>query len=401
MGKINSLLNKNKDVLFYTAINYVDKALFFILPLLVLELLNDKSTYNTIEYIYSIASIIATFVDGGGRSYYFFAYRNTENRRGLVIRKFRLFLKIVGLLLIILSVWAGVSKLLGYEWLLFSYIGVRAIYIYVSSFLNYHFRLQDKPSKIFKVTLSVSLASILIVLIWYFLGAQLPLYMYFLPMFLMEIAIIVNQKNFKPNEHDYDYVKKAFKFAWPLLINVILIALVNNYGKIYSYQNLSEQEMFELSFTLRIAFVIHIAHSSVYGFLAKKIYVNDSMSTMVSVIKQYSLFLFIAFAGAAVLLYGYIMIINDGQMFEIAWVWIFVYTLLWCYLGFFEGFLSKYNKNDKILIFTLISSAFFGAYLLYKNTGIQINDIILSMNIFIIVNLSLVLFYVKKQKIFK
>ena len=70
-----------KEGLFnYTFWNLLDKGLVFLLPLTLVYLFNTKQKYVELEYVISIVTIIATFVDLGINGYMFYHYQNAKNK---------------------------------------------------------------------------------------------------------------------------------------------------------------------------------------------------------------------------------------------------------------------------------------------------------------------------------
>lgn len=394
-------LKAKKEILLYTVLNYFDKGLFFLFPLLVLHLLDDKDLYNSIEFVYSISSIAIIFLDGGLRSYYFYAYKESSNGDQLIAEVKSLFDRLISIYILLVLTFGIISYSmnLGYE--LYFIIAVRAIYLLISSFLNYYYRLIEKPLHIYKFTILSSIGMILVIVICKFFNVQANLTLLFLPFILLEVILLIwNNKKGINLSIDKSLLKKSMIFSWPIIINVLLVTIVNNYGKIYAYQFLSEEEMYQLSFTLRISLIIQLAHASVYGFLGKKIYTNKTYAGIKKIFLEYLVFLVVAMAGAVGLLLIYFEVEYDGEQFSIFWPGIYLYTMLWCLQGFFEGFLSKHNRNKNLLIYSGISSSIFVLLLVYFGNTITVNLIILCMIVFVVVNFSLILLYIKRKRLF-
>ena len=52
-------------------LSYCDKAVIFLLPILVLQVFKDQTVYLSIEYIYSVTIVIIPFLDLGLVGYFF------------------------------------------------------------------------------------------------------------------------------------------------------------------------------------------------------------------------------------------------------------------------------------------------------------------------------------------
>ena len=73
------MIKKLQNIYSYSVLNFLDKGLIFITPLLILKFFDDKVLYNTIEYIYSISAILVIFLDLGLKNYTFFYLKKSKN----------------------------------------------------------------------------------------------------------------------------------------------------------------------------------------------------------------------------------------------------------------------------------------------------------------------------------
>src|SRR5690606_29574424 len=85
------------------ALSYLDKAIIFLLPLLVFQFFKDQRVYVSIEYIYSVTTVIIPLIDLGLSGYFFYAYRNSDNLEATLktfvqtFQRLYLLLSIIGL----------------------------------------------------------------------------------------------------------------------------------------------------------------------------------------------------------------------------------------------------------------------------------------------------------------
>src|ERR1700733_15222255 len=68
----------------HSILNYLDKAVSLISPIVILKFLHNNLLYNKIEYILSSSIILSVFWDGGLASYYFYGYRISSDREKYV-----------------------------------------------------------------------------------------------------------------------------------------------------------------------------------------------------------------------------------------------------------------------------------------------------------------------------
>ena len=83
------------------ALSYFDKAVIFLLPILVLQLFKDQTVYLSIEYIYSVTIVVIPFLDLGLAGYFYYIYRNKEDKQAILKKVLRIFHLLYGVLLII------------------------------------------------------------------------------------------------------------------------------------------------------------------------------------------------------------------------------------------------------------------------------------------------------------
>src|SRR5690606_23910727 len=75
-------------------LTYTDRALSFLLPLVVLSFFG-QTPYNVVELVFSYASLLYIVLDAGFSSYLFFGYRNAPAKEEFVLsakKNFRLLL---------------------------------------------------------------------------------------------------------------------------------------------------------------------------------------------------------------------------------------------------------------------------------------------------------------------
>src|SRR5690606_39088827 len=79
LEKIIGFFNNNKTLFRFMSLSYLDKAIIFLLPLLVFQFFKDEKVYVSIEYIYSVTTVIIPLIDLGLSGYFFYVYRNSKN----------------------------------------------------------------------------------------------------------------------------------------------------------------------------------------------------------------------------------------------------------------------------------------------------------------------------------
>lgn len=364
------LLKKNKILFLYAIFNYIDKGISLIIPLTILKLFNDLEYYNSIEYILSSSIILSTVLDLGLSSYYFFGYRN-EEEKVLYVKKieqcysFLFFIEFI--IIIIFLVYYGVNK--NENLMFFICIMIRSVFVSFSTFKLNTYRLTNSPHRIFLITIPVNLVAFLIFIlgynyssgvIWYFSGLLIFELLFLFrsiysnKMFLFkDIAIIL---------------KKGMLYSWPVIINVFVLNYLMNYGKIYAFSHMSTYEMTNISLIQRFMIIITLAHSSAASFYLKQIYDQKKLKIDNKIMKSYNLMIIgaIFIMIFAVLLNNYFNFIGHIN-FNIQFVFLLIFYILNSYSAFFGTYFSVLNKNKiRLLACSSLLIIFIGSIWIIK-----------------------------------
>lgn len=404
MNIISTVFKKYKGLIFFTSLNYFDKLIAFSLPLLVLYLTKSRAIYNDIEYVFSVANIAVIFIELGIRIYYFYAYKISDNREELLKQARGYFFMLLGFYLIIaliaFPILISFNQNFNY---LYVFIFIRTLYLFYINFFGNHYRLIDKPSNIFTFTIFPNILSFIFIFLAYKYIGKYYLSFFFLSQALLlsgSIVFIIKYFSFKKINGLFLYILKALKYSWPIIINVLLITFINNYGKIYTYNRLSSADMFQISYILRIALIIQMTHASVMAYYSKQIFVDGLNKINKKLLFIYSLMIFFALA----LIFLFVILFNqidsiDDITINASSLTLILYTILWCYQAFFEIYFNKINKNKTILLYSIVASLAYVTLIIFVHIG-NILQIALIMLTSVIINLSLLLISLKRNKFY-
>lgn len=399
----NKIIN-HRGLIDYTILNYIDKLLVFLAPLIILSVFGDKTIYNDIEYVYSLSAIMLVILDFGITNNLLYEYRSTDDEDKLVNRVvsyFRiqiLFYLLISISLLIYSVITGKG-----EELLF-YVMVRAIYSYFISFYNLYFRLVDKPSKIFLYSIVTNLLTIITCVIFWINTKKIDTHIFFA---VQTIFVVFLGAYFFRKFSKYDfaglmkYVVKSVKYAWPIILNVFLFMIINNYGKLYARNYLTPDEMTHISLVQRLSLFVQLAHGSAAGYLSKRLFLDKCNKINIKILILYSIMLF---GGALVTFMSipFIWYFKKDLCLNLDSVTLLLigYTIAWCYGAYFELYLNKYNKNFFLPIFTGVSAVIF-ICLVHFGPFQPLINISLGMFVSMAINFILILFTVIKIERFQ
>lgn len=398
MKRLVDILRAQKGLINYAILNYFDKGLNFIIPLLVLHGFNDRTLYNEIEYIYSVAAIAVAVIELGVRSYLFYAYRQAEDRdqlvkevKGCFLLQFVLY-QAIGAILVAGAWLMGADA--AWVWL---FIIVRSLYMYFVTFMLGYYVIRDKPSKVYLFSFLVNLATVGLLATIKFSGLEVRVEYLFLSQIGLLAFVIAYFVKFRSETNwrtTAEYIKKALVFAWPIILNVFLFMFISNYGKIYAQNFLSQDEMFHISFAQRIAIIIQLAHVSIAGYLSKRIFIDEKAGVDKKVLILYTVGILGSTFGAVGLLWAMQLFdLSYSIDIDVVTLLIFGYTIAWCYAGFLELYINRMNKNKFVLLFSGVSSCLFVLVLLLK-LGDPLYSISLGMQLSMACNLVLIVSFI-------
>ena len=397
MKKIIQKIYSHRGLIWYTILNCVDKLINFILPILILVLFDNKQLYNEIEYIYSVSLIVIVFIESQ-RYYLFYGYRKSKNRDIFIYESRKLFEISILAYFILGSIYVyidshfqgkGIDKL-------HVYIVIRTLYSCIANFLNSYYRLIDRPSKIFVITILINILTILLLISADNLNFDIGFVYFFIPSLLVVTFILKGVVSLYKNSIDISYVRGMLKYSWPVIISLLSFALVNNYGKIYAFNNMSQQEMYEFSYAMRISLIILMIHTSFWAYYSKTIYLRGRIDS--NLMKWYLLFLLIACLFSISITYLW-NIFFPSKVIALNWgfVLLIIYTFFFCFKSCYEMYFSIWNKNKWLLLFSIISCVI---YLAILHIPYNVTLLLLSTSLAVsgILNFIMVYLYVKIHK---
>lgn len=358
MNIIKAVENR-KDLISFIILNYLDKGLAFLLPLIVLYICDDKTVYNKIEYVYSIAGIAIVFFNLSNFGGFYF-YKESNDRTHFL----KLYQKACSIMLLFM---VAVMLVAAFVWnvlddkitlLLCCCVSARLSYLLFINNDSVYYRLIDKAYKILLFSIVINIISISLVFLFFYFNKDI-IVPYFITGLVIPIVLsircLLNEKTISIHEV-LSYYKDTFFYAWPIFITTFLGMFVNNFGKIFAFNTMSPDEMYSFSYTLRISLIIQLAHSSIMAYFSKRIFLlGYSFKLIVGYLLFISSCVFVSFAA--------LFCLNQLEAFHINITWstlvLFLYTYVFCAASFFGDFFSRRNLNRLTLYATLIATVIY------------------------------------------
>jgi O-antigen/teichoic acid export membrane protein len=402
---VQKFLPKEKiDLLVHTFFNYLDKMVNMLSPLVIIRVLHNELLYNDIEYVLSSSIILSVLVDFGLSSYYFYGYRQSEDKKEYIHTIERSFFLLFALQTVFVFAFVGLYFITKSPFLIvYACILIRTLFLSYTNFKFNTFRVIDKPSKIFFITIPVNLFSLLIFYIAYTYYSKVTIY-YFMGLAVFELVYVVYSflkysdlriKQFWPT------LKTSVIFAWPLMINVFLINTISNYGKIYAFQNLPAASMTRLALLQRFMIIIQLAHTASTSFFLKKIFDKKSVTIDLKVFKSYSSSMVIS----VLLIIGCIQVNNSYGLvkylpFDMSFWFLIVFFIFYAYGAYLSTYFTVLNKNKlRMYSSTVMVVLYMAALWIFKpSTLIQLTLVMLTT---MGINLVFTLYYLNKNGVFK
>jgi len=388
----------------HSILNYADKAINLISPIIILKFLHNDFLYNKIEYILSSSIILSVILDAGLSSYYFYGYRTSEDKEqyferieGTYLTIFT-FQAIVGGLLLLTAILFRSQQILIYCCLL-----IRGLFLSYTNFKFNTYRVRNEPSKIFLITISVNVISLIVFIILYNINKSQEGF-YFAGFFAFQILVIlfnISKLRFNQFRDTLQIIKVGFLFSWPLVINVFILNIITNYGKVYAFNHLSSHNMTTLSVLQRFMVIIQLAHTSSISFFLKKIFDAEVPVLEGEMFRKYSTMLlgsiFLVVAGIAV--NNFFHLVKPIE-FDGVFVATIVFYVFNCYCAFLGTYFTLFNKNKVRLVSSIaVVLIYFAALWILKPQTLLALMLIMVGVIFL--NLIYILLFLARKKIIR
>lgn len=405
ISTIKKKIIEKKSFLNFFLLTYVDKTISFILPLSILFVLKDKALYTLVEVSFSYASIAMVLIELGLSNYLFWGYKEAENKHDF-LEKAKIYFKASLVFYVLLSVlFFVISPHYSDETLLlFSIVIIRTLFTFYVNFYSNIYRLLDNPSKIYQITIAVNILSLILLILAHLLSVRHAVLYFFLPslaLVIISCVQFVRQIRLFNITDFMTFLKKALLFSWPIIVNVLAMTFINNYARIYAYSFLSEAEMVQISYVMRVGLIVQLTHAAFSSFFSKALFMDESKKFNKSIFGQYSVVMISSMALVISLVQVTNIFFNSYIHIPINWstILFLVYIVLWCYIGYFELYFGVMNANRLVLYFSVVSSV---VYVLMLNIYGEIGLLELSffMVVSAVVNISLVIIGLYRLRVF-
>ncbi len=359
------------------ALSYVDKAVIFLLPIIVLFFFRDKTVYVSIEYIYSITIVLIPLIDVGLSTYFFYQYRNSDDHNKTVETFKKVFQRLY-LVISFLGLFAILLNLFVFEYEKFIvFIVFRVLFVLVTTFLASYYRLINKPEKVVLITIVSNFISLSFLLFYFFFDYDFSLWLIFAGQILFSLFYFFKSFNLvflvKQSTVSFNKIKTVLKgsvlFSWPTIIQIFLIMYITNYGKIHALTNMPIEDGVLLSLIQRFSMVIFLTHSSLLAYMVKSIYIEKNILGINKKILFKYLGLLIMTMIIVMLISGIYLVYNYDQdnvqrPIFIATL-IIVQTFMSCVYAYLELNYGRENKNIIKLYLAIFGAVLFFSLLMF------------------------------------
>ena len=190
-----------KNLYSFSILNFSEKFIAYLCPLLIIQIFGDKNLYNQIELIYSFCVIFNILFDFGLRGYFTYSLRKIKRKKQYSIKVLSyfnsLFLMITIASVLILSILFNlVNKS---QIIIFTLVYFRFAYLYITFFFKVYFRMISNPFYIFLISIPVNIFVLIFIFVGFYLkNSTIDLIFYFSPfiifLFIYIVYLIFNLK---------------------------------------------------------------------------------------------------------------------------------------------------------------------------------------------------------------
>ena len=184
----------------------------------------------------------------------------------------------------------------------------------------------------------------------------------------------------------------------PIILSSAVSLIIMNFGKIFSYFNLSESDMTKFSFVIRFLLIIQLFHATFSSFFLKKNYEENEKKINRNIFLKYIIGLMVVVILVNVLYPIFNNFFNSNYSFDKIYFLLMAYIVVWCLSSYLEQFLGKFNKNLYLMylqIFSLI--IYFAPIIFFQNISIyKISVLMLISCSFYLLG---IIYFLKKEKI--
>lgn len=349
------------------ALSYTDRALAFVLPLLVISYLNRPAAYAEIEYIISLSVVIAGFADLGLRSYLLFAYR--QNGQQVVDLAYGALYLLLLLQFLLIFAALGIYWLGGWHNALLGCLtACRVAALTLFGVVGQILILRDRPVMSASLSLACWLASALSLTVPPSVPDGLFLILFLLPSGVAAILALawLGTRSGKRLGDSLAFLKRAFQWSWPLLISTALNLGVGNFAKIYAFAAMPQDDMVLIAFYQRLSMVLQISHAAIMVVLSKGIFTAPDDGIDRNVTFQYAL----SMGVTAFLLLGGLWMGYSFELVPVPWSFpiaslMAAYIFLWCFGAYFQIYVNRAGRNRMLLGASIASTLVFALLLVF------------------------------------
>lgn len=354
------LLTNNLNFFKFSFFNILEKFLAYISPLLILKFIENPVLYNKIELIFSISIIINVFIDFGIKGHFVYSYRFYDSKK----KHKNTYLKAYNILILYYLIFSvcflSLFNLLGFNSLLIIFLTlVRVFYLLIVNFYKFFFRFYYNINYFFLLTIPVNIITILLIYFIYKLNINYLAIYFFIAQFILVCIyffLIILKSLFETNIKKFSKViKNSLDYYWPIILSSAVSLIIMNFGKIYSYFNLPENDMTKFSFIIRFLLIIQLFHATFSSYFLKKNYEeNEKIINKNIILKYLTGLLFVALI-INILYPIFIDFFNSDYTFDKIYFLLMFYIIVWCVSAYLEQFLGKFNKNLYLMYLQIFS----------------------------------------------
>ncbi|GGP00288.1 hypothetical protein [Stakelama pacifica] len=284
---------KSRSMLTALAISYADRLAAFGMPFLMLQFGGGPDVFVRVEYIISVSVIVATFADGGLRSYILYRFGRERDAATTTLLTARATLVVLAVQLVLFAATLALTQT---AWLSGSGhndlpLGVlRGIALAIIGVATQLLVIHERP-----------LAGILISLCSWLIGGtalllpagtaiDLRVLAFFCSTFLVVLAVPVllwRTTRLRPGRDGVAFAMQALSWGWPILVAAASSIAVAQIARIYGLSTFDTDEATSFAFWMRIFSIVQLSHRAAIVMVSRGIFVSDGTGLSPGILRAY------------------------------------------------------------------------------------------------------------------
>ena len=368
---------KSRSMLAALAISYADRLAAFGMPFLMLQFGGGPAAFVRVEYIISISVIVATFADGGLKSYILYRFGRDRDAQATTWLTVRAMLVVLAIQLILFAATLGLVQP---AWLPGSAHGdlplgvLRGIALSIIGVVTQLLVIHERPLAGIGISLCSWLIGAAALVLPESTSLDLRVAIFFTSTFLVVLAVPIllwRPTRLRPGREGLGFLLEALSWSWPILISAASSIAVAQVARIYGLSTFNAGEATSFAFWMRIFSLVQLSHRAAIVMVSRGIFVSGGTGVSPAILRAYLQMLL----PAVVLGFGIALAapwVNqlfgaDIPLLPLAvTAMIGLQTTCWCFSALVELYFSREGRVRMVMVASGVPALAFILFLIFS-----------------------------------